>query len=323
MSIPAAPVLFKSLDVPRGRERIATIGTFDGVHRGHQALIAAAIARGHTLGLPTTAITFEPVPASVLRPDKFQGRVCSADEKFARLSSCGLDEIVTLTFDRAFAGQTPEEFMAAVSSALGLTELWVGEAFALGKNRAGDVQRLTEIGRELGFAVSAMPRLEDDGHIISSSGIRTAVIEGDVARAHRGLGRPFRVSGVVVPGAKLGRTIGYPTANVVPPADLVPLADGIYVTETRLQDETLARPSMTYVGTRPTVNSGERLIETHLLDFDADLYGSTIAVDFQERLRGDATFTGLEALVAQLNQDEAATRAYFGSHGSGSDDDRE
>ena len=161
------------------------------------------------------------------------------------------------------------------------------------------------------FSVTAVQRLSDGDQIISSSGIRQTILAGDVAAAGRALGRPFRISGEVVHGAQLGRTIGYPTANVVPPNELVPLADGIYASLTTLPGETLARPAMTYVGTRPTVNSGDRLGETHLLDFDGDLYGKEIAVDLLTHLRGDAVFSGVEALIEQLKADEAATRAFL------------
>jgi riboflavin kinase/FMN adenylyltransferase len=300
-----------ALEELRPGARVVTIGTFDGVHRGHQSLIDAASKRAGELGLPITAITFEPIPAMVLRPDRFPGRICPTEEKHSRLASLPLDEIVTVAFDRELSQQAPETFMAMLAERTGLVELWVGEAFALGKNRSGDVERLGEIGQELGFSVTAVPRLSDEGHVISSSAIRAAIQAGDVARARRYLGRPFSVSGEVVHGAHLGRTIGYPTANVVPPAELVGLADGIYVSLTRLPGEAGSRPSMTYVGTRPTVNSGERLIETHLLDFEGDLYGRVIRVDMLERLRGDETFAGVEALIAQLKEDEAATRRYL------------
>lgn len=301
----------RALGSLRPSARIVTIGTFDGVHRGHQSLIGAASNRASELGLPTAAITFEPIPAMVLRPDRFPGRICPMNEKLSRLASLELDEIVTIPFDRELSQQSPETFMATLVERTGLVELWVGEAFALGKNRSGNVERLREIGQELGFGVTAMPRLTDDGQIVSSSAIRSAIQAGDVARAHRYLGRPFGVSGEVIHGAHLGRTIGYPTANVVPPAELVGLADGIYVSLTHLPGDDRSRPSMTYVGTRPTVNSGERLIETHLLDFEGDLYGRVIRVEMLERLRGDATFAGVEALVAQLKEDETATRRYL------------
>jgi riboflavin kinase/FMN adenylyltransferase len=297
--------------------RIVTIGTFDGVHRGHQSLIASAVARAGQRSMRSLVVTFEPIPASVLRPEQFAGRICSADEKIGCLAAFPLDEIVTLTFDHALAEQTPEAFMGMLVEKTGLVELWVGEAFALGKNRTGDVDRLREIGRSLGYELTAVPRLTDDGMVISSSAIRKAIGEGQVERAHRFLGRPFSVHGEVVHGAHLGRTIGYPTANVVPPPELVGLADGIYVSLSSIPGWPASRPSMTYVGTRPTVNSGARLIETHLLDFDGDLYGRTLRVELLAHLRGDAVFAGVEPLIAQLREDEAATRRYL--EGSGSD----
>ena len=294
-----------------GKPRVVTIGTFDGVHRGHQALIEATRKRAQELGVDSMAVTFEPPPLLVLRPEAFKGRVASGEDKIEFLMNLGLDEVVTISFDRDLAQLTPEAFMEMLAEGTGLRELWVGEAFALGRNRTGNVDRLKEIGADLGFEVVALPRVTDAGEVVSSSAVRHAVESGDVAQARRFLGRPFRVSGEVIHGAHLGRTIGYPTANVVPPEHLVPLADGIYVSLTRIGDELNSRPAMTYVGTRPTVNSGDRLIETHLLDFNGDLYGQVIHVDFLERLRGDAVFAGVDALVAQLREDEQATRRYL------------
>jgi riboflavin kinase/FMN adenylyltransferase len=187
----------------------------------------------------------------------------------------------------------------------------VGEAFALGKGRAGGVEELTAIGEDRGFSVHALKRREDIDGVISSSRIRHAVQLGDISLANRLLGRPFTVSGEVIQGAQFGRTIGFPTANVAPPADRVALADGIYASRVYLPGEDKARQSMTYVGTRPSVNSGARQIETNVLDFDGDLYGQIIDVELMQRLRPDAFFPTIEALVAQLHQDEVATRSFF------------
>jgi len=291
--------------------RVVTIGTFDGVHRGHRRLLASAVARARQLGLRSLAVTLEPIPAMVLRPEHFPGRIAPVDDKLARLAASDVDEIAVLAFTPEFSRQSPEEFMQRLA-ATGLRELWIGEGFALGRHRAGDVNRLREIGADLGFAVVAVPRLTDGDEVISSSAIRAAIQAGDVAAARRLLGRPFRLSGEVIHGAHLGRKIGYPTANVVPPPGLVVPADGIYATLATLPDGAGPRPAMTYVGTRPAVNTGARQIETHIFDFDGDLYGQTIAVDFLERLRGDATFDGVDALIAQMRRDEAAARAVLG-----------
>lgn len=303
-----APVLYTELEQVPSRPRVVSIGTFDGVHRGHQSLLERTVTQARELGLPALVLTFDPVPAAVLRPDKFPGRICSAEEKLEQLGRSGVDEIVSLEFTIPFSRQTPEEFMARVAR-IGLVELWVGEAFALGKDRAGDVNRLREIGEELGFKVTAVPRLTNGEQVISSSAIRAAIMEGDVARARRLLGRPFRVHGEVIHGAHLGRAIGYPTANFLPPNDLVPLADGIYASYAYLPGAPGARPSMTYVGTRPTVDSGARQVETHIFDFDGDLYGQTIHVEVIERLRGDQKFASLDELIEQLGKDEQAARS--------------
>jgi riboflavin kinase / FMN adenylyltransferase len=291
--------------------RVVSIGSFDGVHRGHQLLLSLAVGRARELGVESALVTFEPVPAMVLRPDRFPGRICTPEEKFSRLSQFGFDEILTLQFDLDLAQKSPEAFLEWLSATTHLTELWVGEAFALGKNRVGDVECIRQIGNDLGFDVTAVPRLTNGGDIVSSSAIRTAIHDGAMGTVRELLGHPFRIAGEVIHGAHLGRTIGYPTANVEPPAELVGPGDGIYVTCAYIEGETTWRQAMTYVGTRPTVNTGARLIETHFFDFDGDLYGQTIAVDFLERLRGDQTFDGVEALVAQLKHDEEASRVYF------------
>lgn len=295
--------------------RIVTIGTFDGVHLGHQYLLRSAVARGRERSLEAMAVTFEPLPPLVLRPERFPGRLCTVDEKFQWLAEAELDHVVSVAFTPELAAQSPERFMADLVAVCRLRELWVGDDFALGRNRVGDVARLTEIGTEMGFAVVAMERLMVDEHEVSSSTIRQAVMRGDAGLARRLLGRPFRVSGEVIHGAHLGRTIGFPTANVAPPADLVPLADGIYASLAWLPEDTAPRPAMTYVGTRPTVNSGARQVETNLLDFDGDLYGQILRVDMIERLRGDAVFSGLDELVAQLRRDDARAREVLAEQG--------
>jgi riboflavin kinase/FMN adenylyltransferase len=291
------------------RSRVVTIGTFDGVHLGHQSLLAQSVARAKELGIGSLALTFEPPPALVLRPDRFPGRICSPESKLQRLQESGIDEIAVVPFDRDLSQQTPEQFMAEIAEITHLHELRVGEAFALGKDRVGNVDRLTEIGNDLGFKVVAMPRVTVEEAVVSSSSIRQAILSGDADQARTLLGRPFQISGEVIHGAHLGRTIGFPTANVIPPAWLVPLADGIYASVTTLPIGGGRKQGMTYIGTRPTVNSGERQIETNLFDFSGDLYGQTIDVEIYARLRGDAVFSGLDELVAQLHRDEVDARS--------------
>lgn len=300
----ATPEPMTADDLSTG-ERIVTIGTFDGVHRGHQRLLARAVERGEALQLPVTGITFEPVPAAVLRPDVFPGRLATAEEKQALLADSGLDEIVVVPFTPELSRWSPDTFMRWLQEKTGLRELWVGEEFALGKDRVGTVERLTHIGESLGYRVVAVPRLTNGDEVISSSHVRMAVMTGDVARARRLLGRPFRVAGEVVHGQHLGRQIGFPTANVAPPPDLAPLANGIFAAWAWLPDDEAPRPAVTYIGSRPTVDDGERMIETHLLDFEGDLYGQTLATDFLERIRPDARFDSLTDLIAQQRIDKA------------------
>lgn len=299
------------LDAVAPGSHIVTIGTFDGVHRGHQYLLRLARERTVELALPLLVVTFEPVPVQVLRPDRFAGRIATPAQKLRLLSAAGPDEIVVIPFTRELSRLTPEEFMARLVDATHPREIWIGEGFALGRDRAGNVARLQGIGQELGFQLTAVPRLEDAGGVISSSAIRASVGDGDVALAAEKLGRPFLIAGEVLRGAQIGRKIGFPTANVAPPPELVTLPDGIYATYATVPGRAERLGSMTYIGTRPALNTGARLIETHILDFAGDLYGHEIAVEFLEHLRGDASFATVEALVAQLRADEAATRVYL------------
>jgi len=298
------------LDAVAWAPSAVTIGTFDGVHLGHQELVRRTVERAREEGLRALAVTFEPPPQLVLRPETFPGRLCTPAARDAALLAAGAAGVVVVPFTRETAALSPEAFVGRLVERAGLRLLVVGEDFALGRGRSGDVARLREIGAREGmaFAVEAIERIDLGPEPLSSTAIRDAVRAGDVAKARRLLGRPFRVSGEVIHGKKLGRTIGFPTANVVPPVDLVPLADGIYASWAWLPGDTAPRPAITYVGNRPTVNPGPRLVETHLLDFDGDLYGQELTVDLLERLRPDAEFPSLEALIAQMKVDEAGAR---------------
>jgi riboflavin kinase/FMN adenylyltransferase len=306
------------LDAVARAPSAVTIGTFDGVHRGHQALVERTAERARDEGLRALAVTFEPPPGLVLRPAAFPGRLCVPAERDAALLAAGADGVVVVPFTSDTAALSPEAFVGRLVERAGLRLLVVGEDFALGRGRAGDVARLREIGASdgMGFAVEAIGRIAFGPEPLSSTAIRAAIREGDVAKARRLLGRPFRVSGEVIHGRKLGRTIGFPTANVMPPADLVPLADGIYASWAWLPGDASPRPAITYVGNRPTVNTGARLVETHLLDFDGDLYGQELRVDVLERLRPDAEFPSLDALIAQMRVDEAQARAILAGEGA-------
>lgn len=298
---------------PCDQQVVATIGTFDGVHRGHQALITHARSRAEQASRPLTVITFDPPPAAVLRPDMFPGAIVPLDRKLELLRSAGASEIVVLPFTQELARITAEEFMDVLATDTRVFELYTGEGFALGHKRAGTVDVLTRLSRERGIRFEAIRRIEDSRGVVSSSEIRRAIERGDAADAASRLGRWFRIRGEVIHGEQVGRKIGYPTANVLPPESMVQLADGIYATLAHVHGEAEPLPSMTYIGTRPVLNTGRRLIETHVLDFDADLYGRPLAVDFVERIRGDATFPSVDDLVAQLRRDEEETRRLLAS----------
>jgi riboflavin kinase/FMN adenylyltransferase len=298
----------KLLRQPQDGPRVATIGTFDGVHRGHQALIAHARRSAMRAGLPLTVITFDVPPALVLRPEGFAGAIVSLDRKLELLREAGADEIIVLPFTRELSHVTADAFMDVLAADARVAELYTGEGFALGHKRRGTVDVLSGLAAERGMRFEAIPRLMDSHGIVSSSEVRQAIQQGDAALAAAALGRWYRIEGEVLRGAQVGRTIGYPTANILPPASLAQLADGIYATRTHLPGRTEPMPSMTYIGTRPALNTGRREIETHLLDFNGDLYGQELAVDFVRRLRADANFPSVEELVAQLRRDEAMTR---------------
>lgn len=290
-----------------------SIGTFDGIHLGHQYLLESAGQRASQLGIPLLAVTFEPYPAQVIRPESFSGRLNTAPEKLRRLWETGVDDVVVIPFTRDLMMESPEAFLERLVDATHPREVWVGEAFALGRNRVGDVPRLTSIGQDMGFDLVAVPRREFDGQVVSSSRIRQLVKDGLVDQAENLLGYAYRISGEVVRGAQIGRTIGFPTANVEPPAEIVQVPDGIYATLATIDDSTQPHWAMTYIGTRPALNTGARQIETNILDFEGDLYGRTIHTDFIARLRPDSDFPSVDALVQQLRVDEDHAREVLSS----------
>ncbi len=291
-----------SLDGPSA----LTIGTFDGVHVGHQALIRHVIGRARILRGPAVLVTFRPHPRSVLRPHIALRYLQSTDERLAMLSSLGLDHIISLEFDMNLARTGAAQFAGLLARNLGMRELWVGRGFALGRNRKGDVPFLTAMGSQLSFTVHPIRRLTLDDEPISSSTIRNLLSSGEVRRSTRLLGRYYRLTGAVVHGAHRGAQIGFPTANLaVPPNRLVP-ANGVYATWVRVAGRWVA--GATNIGTRPTFANGDRTVETHLLDWQEDVYGRELVLSFVERLRNERKFAGREELTGQLRRDVAQVR---------------
>ncbi|MGC4190055.1 MAG: bifunctional riboflavin kinase/FAD synthetase [Thermomicrobiales bacterium] len=287
--------------------RVASIGTFDGVHRGHRHLLDLLVKRAHALGIESLVVTFEPTPVQLFAPDRFRGRLTANEERTRLILAAGVDRVLVLPFTHDLARESPEEFLGHLADA-SVRELWVGEDFALGHKRAGDVATLRRIGAAIDLHVNAIPRVDFDGMAASSSAIRERILAGDVREANRLLGYSFAIAGAVVHGDQVGRTIGYPTANVSLPKDLVKPADGVYASWAWIEDDTTPHPAMTYIGTRPVLNTGERVVETHIFDFDADLYGKRLRSEFVAFLRPDQHFDGLESLLGQLASDARNAR---------------
>ena len=258
---------------------------------------------------PLSVLTFDRPPAALLRPEQFPGAIVSSDRKVELLREAGAGEVIVLPFTTELSRITAEAFMDVLASEAQVRELYTGEGFALGHKRRGTVDVLSHLASERGMHFEAIPRIEGRHGVVSSSEIRKAIQRGDAGEAAPMLGRWFRVEGEVIHGARVGRTIGYPTANILPEEGLVQLADGIYASFAHVPDRDDPVPAMTYIGTRPALNTGRRAIETHLLDFDGDLYGQVLSVEFIARQRADADFPTVDELIAQLNRDEAETRA--------------
>ncbi|HEU0132158.1 MAG TPA: bifunctional riboflavin kinase/FAD synthetase [Mycobacteriales bacterium] len=294
---------------PGWRRSVVTIGVFDGVHRGHQAIIGEAVARARAAGVPAVVLTFDPHPSEVVRPGSHPSVLTSPRYKAELVEGLGADVLCVLEFTPEFSRRTPAEFAHLVLvEHLHATAVVVGENFRFGHKAAGDVAELARIGERFGFAASGVPLVRDGDTTISSTYVRACVDGGDVAAASRALGREHRLEGVVVRGDARGRTLGYPTANLhTAPYAAVP-ADGVYAAWLVRGGERL--PAAVSVGTTPTFQGRERRVEAFVLDFDGDLYGETVALDFVAALRAadTMTFESVDALVAQIGRDVANVR---------------
>jgi riboflavin kinase/FMN adenylyltransferase len=285
---------------------VATIGAFDGIHRGHHLLLGQVVDRARSLGLPSLCVTFDPHPDLVLYPERHLTYLTDRAEKERVLRQLGLDEVMVVEFTPELSMLNPEEFLGLISEEHPLAELWVGSDFALGRGRSGTIAALAEIGRIQGFALHVVPPQRADREVISSTFIRSLLAQGNVRHANRLLGRRYRVSGEVEAGAARGRTIGFPTANIRPDPRRALPADGVYAAVVPF-DGTEHR-AVVNLGSRPTFKEGERLLEVHLLDVEADLYGRPLDVDFVERLRDVRRFESIDALREQIARDADAAR---------------
>lgn len=298
------------LGLPIADGAVVTVGTFDGVHRGHADVLATLVRHAEARALPSVVITFEPHPLEVVNPSAAPPLLTLHDEKLAMFAQTGVSYVAVLPFTPALAALEAEQFVDDVlRGRFALRELLVGHDHGFGRGRLGDIEVLRHLGAARGFDVTILPPVHTpDGHAISSTAIRRAVAGGDLDRAALGLGRPYSVSGVVVRGDQRGRTIGYPTLNLSPVSErkLLP-PDGVYAVRVQLPEGQFG--GMLNLGPRPTVGDQQRRIETHVFDASRDWYGAHVRLDFVKRLRGTRPFAGLDALRDQLAEDERMARA--------------
>jgi len=289
------------------RPSAVTVGNFDGVHRGHQALVSAVVASARAAGGVSVVLTFDPHPARVLRPAHAPAALTTLAQKEELLAGLNIDRLAVLPFDARLAQLSPEEFARAVlRDTLGAQAVVVGESFRFGHHREGDALALAELGERLGFDVHAHPAVLEGGRPVSSSRIRSELAHGHVGAAADLLGRPYFVDGTVVRGAGRGRTIGVPTANLAAENEILP-APGVYAGRCRVAGREWW-PAVANLGRRPTFGGGDLALEAHLIGFDGDLYGSRVRTSFHERLRDEERFPSKEALVARIREDIARAR---------------
>jgi riboflavin kinase / FMN adenylyltransferase len=289
------------------------LGTFDGVHLGHRAILGTALARAREVGIEAVACTFDPHPMEVLQPDRAPTAITPLDERLRLIGETGVDAVVVLAFTRELAAVEPEAFVKDVLlDRLRAREVVVGYNHSFGRGARGDARLLEALAGRLGFRAHVVPPMTVDGAAVSSTGIRVALQRGDVAAAARSLGRPYAIEGTVTSGAGRGRTLGFPTANIAPDRALL-VARGVYrglVTpkgEARTPDGK-AHIAVVNVGVRPTFGETKLAVEAHLLDFAGDLYGRQVRLDFVERLRDEMRFASVEDLKTQVARDIAAAR---------------
>jgi riboflavin kinase / FMN adenylyltransferase len=289
-----------------------TLGNFDGIHVGHQALIKNAVNDAQRLGLRSAVLTFEPHPLRILAPERAPKMLLTHKDKMQLLQSLGIDYVVIQQFDRSFASIGAEEFVRKyLIERLRAKKVWVGKDLRFGKGRAGDVDKLRIWGEQSGFEVGVVEPVMVSGERVSSSRIRELLVAGKVAAVQPMLARYYFVSGKVVPGHRRGREIGFPTANIASRAEILP-RDGIYATMFHIGQNTL--PSVTSIGLNPTFGAGgSRTIESYILNFDREIYGESVKLSFLARLREEKNFASVELLIEQIRRDVAEAEALLTS----------
>ena len=295
---------------PRHRGCVVSIGNFDGVHRGHQAIVARLREHAATLRLPARVVLFEPQPVEFFRPQASEPRLMRLREKLAALAVLGVDGVLCLRFDRRLADMPREEFVERLLvDGLGVRQVVVGPDFRFGHRRLGDIDYLATAGAAAGFGVEVVPPLLLDGERVSSTAVRQRLAAGDLAGAARLLGRPYTLLGRISHGDARGRTIGFPTLNLPLHRRAVCLRGVFAVRVAGLGERPL--PAVANLGWRPTVNGTYPLLEVHVLDFSGQVYGRQVQVEFVQRLRDERRFDSLDALRRQIDDDVRAARAVF------------
>ncbi len=287
---------------------VLTIGSFDGVHLGHQKLISCVVESARQKGVAAVALTFEPSPREVLRPDQPLAYLTRLPEKLALLAETGLDETVVVPFTKELSQVQAPDFIAWLRQYLPFVELWEGAGFALGHGRTGNTDVLAQLGTEMGYLLHIAPLVEVEGEPVSSTRIRQAVMSGDMESATALMGRYPIVPGTVVHGSKRGREMGYPTANLATTAYQALPPDGVYASWCTRHATGEVLPSVTSIGTRPTFEDDARLVEVHILDYDAELYGEVLTAHFVKYLRGQLKFEGMDPLIVQMGKDTDSAR---------------
>ncbi|WP_178082780.1 bifunctional riboflavin kinase/FAD synthetase [Pseudomonas sp. BBP2017] len=295
---------------PQHRGCVATIGNFDGVHRGHQAILARLRERAVELGVPSCVVIFEPQPREYFAPDTAPARLARLRDKVALLAAEGVDRVLCLAFNQRLSKLSAAEFVDTILvDGLDVKHLEVGDDFRFGCDRVGDFEFLQQAGLSQGFTVEAAQTVELDGLRVSSTQVRHALAKADFALAERLLGCPYRICGRVLHGQKLARQLGTPTANIQLKRRRVPLS-GVYLVSVELDGK--AWPGVANIGVRPTVSGdGSAHLEVHLLDYAGDLYGRRLTVEFHHKLREEQRFASLEALKSAIDADIAAARAHW------------
>lgn len=297
---------------PSDRGCVLTIGNFDGMHLGHEEIVRQLAARGREHRLPTALLTFEPNPREYFDPANAPARLMRLRDKAARLAELGVDRLILLKFDQRLRSWDGREFIGRVLvGALGVRHIVIGSAFRFGKGRTGTVDLLRAEGRTLGFEVDEVEAVTIDGERVSSTRIRAALARGDLDSARRLLGRDYRMTGRVMQGRRLGRQLGYATANLRLHRRVSPVL-GVFAVRVHGAGGS-ALPGVASVGSRPTVGGGEVLLEAHVFDWQGDLYGRYLGVDFVSKLREESRFPDLDALVARMHVDASEARRILGA----------